>query len=107
MGENGLVMEDRLEGLTGKDELGECSELGLKEVGVGEEWGVFVLVWGSLAGAVGVSEMEGGELRVRMGPRDCRERFIGDMVNDELRGLQSSGNSFDRAWFRYETHRYF
>jgi hypothetical protein len=32
MGEDWLVMEDRLEGLMEKEELGECSELGL-------EWG--------------------------------------------------------------------
>jgi hypothetical protein len=32
-------MEDRLEGLSEKEDrtLGECSELGLKEVGVGED----------------------------------------------------------------------
>jgi hypothetical protein len=63
MGGNGLVVEDRLERLTEKEELGECSELGLEEVGVEKDWGVFVQMWGNLAGAVGVSEMEGGELQ--------------------------------------------
>lgn len=72
MGEKGLVMEERVEGLTENEEEGECSE----EVVVGGDWGVLVRIWGSLGGKFGVLE-----------PRDCRDEE--GKLDEKLRGLKS------------------
>jgi hypothetical protein len=65
-------MEERVEGLTEKDEEGEWSG----EVRVGGDWGVLVRIWGSLGGKVGILE-----------PEDCRDEE--GKLDEKLRGLKS------------------